>query len=326
MGQREIVEDTDPRLVYTGPQRVVENEASSGGTHTDIRANDNGYVTFSFRGTRFRVYAHSIQRDQQRFDVFINDLVTPVTEVSPPRVMESTVLYTSEPNRATNVPAAITHGEGTTEILVNQRTGGGSWNVLGSYLFLTGGENAVTISNANTNGFVIVDAVRFILLEPVEPVPPAFADWMAGFAEVPPDERGPPATPARDGVANLLKYAVGRSPLEPAGDRLPMSWSEPGEHGQHLYMRYTRLSGGTDTDGHHYTVNDLVYRVGVSADLENWSYPQVGDTALVEHVGAPLPDPDQPGVEHIIVRLVAPLDPSMQARAFLRLSVDTDEE
>jgi hypothetical protein len=47
-----------------------------------------------------------------------------------------------------------------------------------------------------------------------------FAGWPA-LATLPPDQRGPYATPAGDKVPNLIKYAIGVGPLDSAAGRIP---------------------------------------------------------------------------------------------------------
>mgnify|MGYP000996402190 CR=1 FL=1 len=47
-------------------------------------------------------------------------------------------------------------------VTVNQRQEGSQWRLLGSFPFATGSEGSVTLLNAETDGYVISDAVRFI--------------------------------------------------------------------------------------------------------------------------------------------------------------------
>lgn len=70
--------------------------------------------------------------------------------------------WTSDANRASNVPVSIIHADGTSGVTVNQRLNGGAWNPLGSYRFVSGTAGSVTVSNTGTNGYVIADAVRFV--------------------------------------------------------------------------------------------------------------------------------------------------------------------
>lgn len=70
--------------------------------------------------------------------------------------------WTSDTNRATNVPFDVTHSGGTVTVSRNQQTGGGAWNLLGTYNFTAGGSGSVLVRNAGTSGYVIADAVRFV--------------------------------------------------------------------------------------------------------------------------------------------------------------------
>ncbi len=75
--------------------------------------------------------------------------------------------YTSDPNRATNVPVVIRHANGETISSVDQRKPpkiGGLFHSLGTYNFEAGQTATVGISNKNTDGFVIIDAVQWVPL------------------------------------------------------------------------------------------------------------------------------------------------------------------
>ncbi len=76
---------------------------------------------------------------------------------------EVRLAYSPGSNRATNVPVAIHHQDGVMKKTINQKTPPTSDDLavsLGSYTF---GESAkVVISNAGTDGYVIVDAVQFL--------------------------------------------------------------------------------------------------------------------------------------------------------------------
>jgi hypothetical protein len=68
-------------------------------------------------------------------------------------------------NRATNVPVTIHHAGGETKILVNQKLkpqGDGPFHVVGIFEFDAGKDGWAEISNAGTDGHVIVDAVQWL--------------------------------------------------------------------------------------------------------------------------------------------------------------------
>ena len=74
------------------------------------------------------------------------------------------VAYTALANRASNVPVSITTAAGLQKATLNQQAAprNGAFHPVGKYNFKTGETATVTISNENTNGHVIVDAVRLL--------------------------------------------------------------------------------------------------------------------------------------------------------------------
>jgi len=66
--------------------------------------------------------------------------------------------WTSHDNRASNVPITINHDGGAASQVVNQKSNGGKWNLLGRYRF-SAGTGSVVISNTGTDGYVAADAV-----------------------------------------------------------------------------------------------------------------------------------------------------------------------
>ncbi len=75
--------------------------------------------------------------------------------------------WTSEPNRATNAPADLTFATGQRATLsFNQMLDGGRWNWLGTFPFDAGGSGNLLIRNTGANGYVIADAVQWVLASP----------------------------------------------------------------------------------------------------------------------------------------------------------------
>ncbi len=73
--------------------------------------------------------------------------------------------YTAGGNRASNVPVTIDHQDGKKIVYVNQSKNppiDGQFISLGQYRFEADNVASVTISNKNTDGHVIVDAIQFI--------------------------------------------------------------------------------------------------------------------------------------------------------------------
>lgn len=75
------------------------------------------------------------------------------------------VRYTDGSSRASNVPITVFHAGGSNLHTVDQRTGGGQWNRLGSYT-LEPGSSHVEIGTGGTDAYVIADAFRFVCSGP----------------------------------------------------------------------------------------------------------------------------------------------------------------
>ena len=78
------------------------------------------------------------------------------------------ISYSTNANRATNVPVIIHHAKGETKVLVNQKlkpNGDGPFHVVGIFEFTAGKDSWVEIGNADTNGYVIVDAAQWVAVD-----------------------------------------------------------------------------------------------------------------------------------------------------------------
>ncbi|MGI9145190.1 MAG: hypothetical protein ACR2IK_01350 [Chloroflexota bacterium] len=69
--------------------------------------------------------------------------------------------WTSGPNRATTASYLIAHAEGAKSVSVDQRTGGGTWQSLGTFRFTPGSDNGISLTD-KADGVVVADAVRFV--------------------------------------------------------------------------------------------------------------------------------------------------------------------
>ncbi len=92
----------------------------------------------------------------------------PITEAGAYRVY---LRWTSNSNRASNVPIEIIHAGGVSSTTVNMKVNGGNWNDLGVFNFAGDGTGGLVLSNTATNGYVIADAARFVPLETPDPEP-----------------------------------------------------------------------------------------------------------------------------------------------------------
>ena len=68
--------------------------------------------------------------------------------------------WSASSNRATNVPYDIVDACGTNTVLVNQRTNGASWQLLGTYVFEQTAQ--VTLRTDGTDAYVIADAIKLV--------------------------------------------------------------------------------------------------------------------------------------------------------------------
>jgi hypothetical protein len=78
---------------------------------------------------------------------------------------EVRLAYTPNPNRATNVPVTVAHAGGESRKHVNQKRAPSTdktFTSIGVYEFSAENEATITISNKQTDGYVIVDAVQLI--------------------------------------------------------------------------------------------------------------------------------------------------------------------
>ncbi len=81
---------------------------------------------------------------------------------------EVLIAYTAHSNRASNVPVTIRSANDEKNVTVNQRKKPPVRDVLfslGVFEFKAGSEGSVEVSNAGTDGHVIVDAVQFVLVQ-----------------------------------------------------------------------------------------------------------------------------------------------------------------
>ncbi len=88
------------------------------------------------------------------------------TTLPSPGVYEVQVAWVQNANRATKVPVRIEHADGTAEARVNQRERPAinkHFASVGKFRFAETG--TVTISNHDTDGYVIIDAVRWVKVE-----------------------------------------------------------------------------------------------------------------------------------------------------------------
>ena len=79
--------------------------------------------------------------------------------------------WSSGTNRASNTPVDVNYDGGSNSYLINQQIDNGVWKYLGTYNFAAGTSGNVLIRNDSANGYVIADAVRFVLRPTEFPAP-----------------------------------------------------------------------------------------------------------------------------------------------------------
>ena len=77
------------------------------------------------------------------------------------------MVYSTNGNRATNVPVTLTQGDLKKSFTVNQqiRSSKDTFEPIGT-VRLSAGNATITVSNAGTDGYVILDAVQLLRVEP----------------------------------------------------------------------------------------------------------------------------------------------------------------
>jgi lysophospholipase L1-like esterase len=73
------------------------------------------------------------------------------------------IRWTANPNRASNVPVDVISASGTITTKVNQQKQNGEWVSLGVHPFSGQAQEGVLIRTNDTNGYIIADAVQFVL-------------------------------------------------------------------------------------------------------------------------------------------------------------------
>ncbi len=191
--------------------------------------------------------------------------------------------WTASANRSPTATYAITHTAGTTEVIVNQQSGGGAWNLLGTFTFAPGQGVSLQASDA---GYVVADGVRF--------VPAALQPTTGGIYYVHPDHLGTPRmiTRASD---NAIVWRWDNA--EPFGDSQPNE--DPSGVGRFAYNlrfpgQYFDSETGTmynyfrdyDPSIGRYVESDPI---GLRAGLNTYAYVRGNPLSLMDPDGLQVP-------------------------------------
>lgn len=101
-------------------------------------------------------------------DIAKGDLTARFETSLPTGTYQVRYAYTANSNRATNVPITIHHDSGSTQVRLNQRRKPDAehgFASLGTFSFREDQAAVVEVSNSDTDGHVIVDAVQFIRVD-----------------------------------------------------------------------------------------------------------------------------------------------------------------
>ena len=165
-GLRAQLEKDGQVLDYTEPPRKtssrrIDSKALDGVVIDDAQAKATGYWKWSTANAPF--IGSGYRHDDNKAD----GMATFTFQTTLPKsgTYEVQFGYTPDANRATNVPATIESTIGTTVVTVNERKSppiDSAFVSLGEYKFSKKAPATVTITNRQTDGYVVVDAVRFL--------------------------------------------------------------------------------------------------------------------------------------------------------------------
>jgi len=146
---------------------------AAGSTTVLVNQEQGGNTWFLLGSFGFNAGAASVTLTDQANDYVIADAVmllppgaAPNSATWTPNVAQAGqyevyARWTSHANRASNATYTVTHAGGATPVTVNQQSGGGAWNLLGTFSLAPGSTHKVTLSD-QANGYVIADAIRLV--------------------------------------------------------------------------------------------------------------------------------------------------------------------
>jgi FAD-dependent oxidoreductase family protein len=149
-------------LVWTGQRRGGIDAAKLPGIVIDDEAAEkqgNWHSSSSVAGYIGAMYLHDGNEQKGQLSA------TYKFSIKEPGTYDVRIAYTANPNRATNVPVTIHHAGGESQAMLNERAEPNldkTFQSVGQFKF--GSEAAVVISNANTDGYVVIDAVQLLPL------------------------------------------------------------------------------------------------------------------------------------------------------------------
>lgn len=195
---------------------------------------------------------------------------------------------------ATNSPTSYGAGGLPAGLSVNTATG-----LISGTTSATGTSNVIiSATNAGGGGAAYLNLV-------VETPYAAWQGQVFSAAQLAnPSVSGPTASPAGDGIPNLIKYALGLNPLANGASGLPVASIATTGSGSYLALTYTQVLSATD----------ITYTVQVSTDLQNWNSGSGFTTqpSAVTNAGGL--------TQTVTVQAVTPID-ALNPKEFIRLQV-----
>ncbi len=208
-------------------------------------------------------------------------------------------------------PAAVAESEG--KIVVHAISGGGG-SASGGAIALSGTLGQAIGGAAGGGNVELKSGFHAATLELLLPNPgESFQAWMDGLApedKPPADQRGPLDEPAKDGVSNLLKYALGLLPLVPSADAMPRVVVVTALDALDVERDYLGIEFWRSVDA------SVVMELEKSAALSVWTTAPF-TTGVLE-------GPDANGRER--VRLLTGIIVKDHPKQFLRLRINTTPE
>lgn len=151
---------------------------------------------------------------------------------------EVRLIYVATDNRATNVPVTIRAADGDHQVMLNEREecmSGGVPRALGVFKFAAGSEAQVTITNKETNGFVVVDALQLVPVEIAKAQRATAGETLVAQPAKEEDKPGKDPRAIAVAVSPLTKEVKGRMTAPPSDEPVMLAKdAKPSEvNGQH---------------------------------------------------------------------------------------------
>ncbi|HNT37065.1 MAG TPA: hypothetical protein PKH07_18895, partial [bacterium] len=149
------------------------------------------------------------------------------------------VRYQDGSNRASNAPYTVYYSGGSQSFSIDQRTGGGTWVLLGRFAFDAGSTGYVKLSNNTgaTGSVVIADAVRFTPVVSTPTNTPTRTPTVPTSTPTQTPTRTPTWTPSRTPTWTPTRTPT-RTPTPQAATSTPVATATPHTSSANLWYLY----------------------------------------------------------------------------------------